>query len=304
MSDLNRESVSNKTKHLFIETELETLEAFDSINFLGKSHLENDGTKNWLVFQPVHRYFKTVSANNSNVLTCKSKRLSDKNIKAPTTPNKIFNPSLDHVGSKIRVKFNGDCLKQERLTFNPAKLVNIYIVYGVEKNVNTSSYPTLENCLFGAVKLTKHIDIDLYKYFGYRIGFDRKGFLSHASWKTGKNVIIFRVETSSTTRIDNRKKDILILGKGPTQGLKPTLSAEKMYSIDFTKENTKFCLSLIYNGANSYLFVNGTGIIKFKVKDSEKTPYELCLRNISKDWSVDNTKKAGLKGCVCDFSID
>ena len=62
---------------------------------------------------------------------------------------------------------------------------------------------------------------------------------------------------SSTTKFDNRKKDILILGKGHTQGLEHKLSAKKMYSINFIKENTKFCLSLHYNGANSYLFVNG-----------------------------------------------
>ena len=56
-----------------------------------------------------------------------------------------------------------------------------------------------------------------------------------------------------------------------------------MYSINFTKKNTKFCLSLHYNGANSYLFVNGTEIIKFKAKDSEIKAYSLCLGNISKD---------------------
>ena len=66
---------------------------------------------------------------------------------------------------------------------------------------------------------------------------------------------------SSSPHIDNKKKDILILGKGPTQGLEHTLTAEKLYSINFTKENTKFCLSLHYNGANSFLFVNGIEII-------------------------------------------
>ena len=69
------------------------------------------------------------------------------------------------------------------------------------------------------------------------------------------------------------------------------LSAEKLYSINFAKENTKFCLSFHYNGADSYLFVNGTEIIKFEAKDFEINPYELCLGNISKDWSVDNMKK-------------
>ena len=119
-----------------------------------------------------------------------------------------------------------------------------------------------------------------------------------------KNVIIFGVDMSSSPKIDNRKKDILILGIEPTQGLEHTLSAEKMYSINFTKKNTKFCLSLHYNGTNSYLFVNGTEIIKFKVKDSEILAYSLCLGNISKDWSNDNMKKTGFKGYIYDFSTD
>ena len=76
-------------------------------------------------------------------------------------------------------------------------------------------------------KINKTIDVDLYKYFGYGIGFDREGFFSHPSGGDGKNVIIFGVDMSSSTKIDNRKKDILILGKGPTQGLEHTLSAEK-----------------------------------------------------------------------------
>ena len=63
---------------------------------------------------------------------------------------------------------------EEKITFNHGKIVNIYIVYEIETNVNISSYPTLENCLFRAVKLTKHIDVDQYKYSGYGIGFDRK----------------------------------------------------------------------------------------------------------------------------------
>ena len=63
-------------------------------------------------------------------------------------------------------------------------------------------------------------------------------------------------------------------------------------------------MSLHYNGANSYLFVNSTEIHKFKAKDSEILAYSLCLGNISKDWSIDNMKKAGLKGHVYDFSTD
>ena len=64
-----------------------------------------------------------------------------------------------------------------------------------------------------------------------------------------------------------------------------------MYSINFTEKNKEFCLSLHYNGANSYLFVNGTEIYKFKAKDSEIVAIPLCLGNIPKDWLIDNTKK-------------
>ena len=108
---------------------------------------------------------------------------------------------------------------------------------------------------------------------------------------------------SSSTKIDNRKKYILILGKGPTPGLEHALSAEKMYSINFTEHNKTFCLRLHYNGANSYLFVNSKEIHKFKANDFEIVATALCLGNISKDWIVDNMKKTGLNGYVYDFSV-
>ena len=87
---------------------------------------------------------------------------------------------------------------------------------------------------------------------------------------------------SSLTMTDNRKKDILILGKGPTQGLEHTLSAQKIYSINFTEKDKILCLSLHYNKENSYLFVNGTEIIKFKSKDPEILPHSLCLGKFQK----------------------
>ena len=109
---------------------------------------------------------------------------------------------------------------------------------------------------------------------------------------------------STSIHIDNKKKDILVLARRPTQRLESTLTAEKLYSINFTVTKKKFCLSLHYNGANSYLFVNGTEIIKFKAKNSAIVASPLCLGNISKDWSVDNMKKTGLTGYVYDFSAD
>ena len=76
-----------------------------------------------------------------------------------------------------------------------------------------------------------------------------------------------------------------------------------MYSIIFAGHNKNFCLSLHYNGANSYLFVNGKEIHKFKAKDSEIVATPLCLGNISKDFSVDNMKKTRLNRYVYDFSV-
>ena len=93
---------------------------------------------------------------------------------------------------------------------------------------------------------------------------------------------------SSSVHAYNQKKDFLILGSGPTQGLEHTVTAEKMYSIDFTE---KFCLSLHYNGANSYLFFNGKGTHKFKAKHFEIVATLLCLGNIPKEWSLDDMKK-------------
>ena len=160
-----------------------------------------------------------------------------------------------------RVKFPGSCLKHLKASYTHRKVVNIYIVYELNKIADIGdNLPTLKNALFGAVMLTKNADIDKYGYSGYRTGFDRRSSFPFPGGGFGQNVIIFGVDMSSSAHIDNKKKDILVLGKGPTQGLEHTLTAEKMYPINFTVTKKKFCLSLHYNGANSYLFINGTEI--------------------------------------------
>ena len=89
---------------------------------------------------------------------------------------------------------------------------------------------------------------------------------------------------NSSINVNNKGKEILVLGIGPTQGLgEHSLTAGKRYSINFTITKKNFCLSLHYSGANSYLFVNGTEIVKFKAKDSEIAASPFCLGNISKD---------------------
>ena len=113
-------------------------------------------------------------------------------------------------------------------------MVNIYIVYELGASTSHVDDPTLKNCLFGAVILTKNADIDKYGYSGYGIGFDRRSSFSFPGGGFGQNVIIFGVDMSSSAHIDNKKKYILVLGKGPTQGLEHALTVENMYSINFT----------------------------------------------------------------------
>ena len=112
--------------------------------------------------------------NNSDyILSWKSKGLSAKTINPPTNS---FSPSVNYVGNKIRVKFNGSCLKQtNKLTYTHKTIGNIYIVYELGAFSSNNNDPTLKNCLFGAVTLTKNADIDKYRYSGYGIGFDRRG---------------------------------------------------------------------------------------------------------------------------------
>ena len=123
--------------------------------------------------------------------------------------------------SKIRIKFNRSFLNRFLLAILHGDIVNIYTVYEITSDYSSINYPTLENCLFGSVRLTKNADIDKYGYSGYGIGFDRNTSFSVGN-EIGKNVIIFGVDMSSSTKIDNRKKYILILGKGPTHGLEHT----------------------------------------------------------------------------------
>ena len=113
--------------------------------------------------------------------------------------------------------------------------------------------------MFGSVKPTKNADPDKYKYSSYGKGFNSHSFYLLPDNTTRRNVIIFGVHMNLSVHIDNKAKDILILGDGPIQGLgDTTLTAEAIYPINFTQSNSTFCLSLHYNGSNSFLFVNAT----------------------------------------------
>ena len=205
------------------------------------SHFKEDSTQNHLVFQLIERYFKrTVGVSNGNyIYYWKFKGLPSERTNSIKISDYGITPYLSYYDTnKIRVKFNGGCLKQDQGTLVHGRIVNIYIVYEITDTFNVSSYPTLENCLFRAVKLTKYADIDKLGYSGYGIRFDKHESFSFGN-NVGKNAIIFGVDMSSSTKVDNRKKYIIILGKGPTQELEHTLSAEKLYSNNFTEKKIK-----------------------------------------------------------------
>ena len=116
-----------------------------------------------------------------------------------------LNPLLDYLDDKIRVKVTRSCLKQDKVTYTHRTIVNIYIVYEITGYNDLSSFPTLENCLFGAVKLTKHPDIDKYKNSGYGTKFDRKGRFSFGNG-FGHNALIFGVDMSSSVHVNSKTK--------------------------------------------------------------------------------------------------
>ena len=132
--------------------------------------------------------------------------MSNEKISSTTaTSNNKFAANLVYDNATIKVKFNEDVLKQDKVTYNHGPIVNIYIAYRLTPDTKDSSI-TLENCLFGSVKLTKNYDIDKYKYSGYDIGFDSRGSFTHPSGGVSRNFIIFGADLSSSTHANNKTR--------------------------------------------------------------------------------------------------
>ena len=121
---LNRKIIKNKADPLIVRNEINQIKDFEFGYFIGKSHFE-DGTQNYLVFQPMYRYFKT---DSYHISSWTSKGLSNESITPFSAPNNFLTPSLNYLGTTIRVKFSGSCLKHDKVTYTHGKIVNTYIV--------------------------------------------------------------------------------------------------------------------------------------------------------------------------------
>ena len=143
LPSLNRKITANKSKHLLIENELNKFEIFDSSYFIGKSHFEENGTHNYLVFQPVIRYFKLIT-NTDYISLWKFKGLSAETIKPPTISDKNFNPKLNYYGKKVRAKFTESCLKNPTISCTHSNVVNIHIVCELGASSSHNNDPTLK----------------------------------------------------------------------------------------------------------------------------------------------------------------
>ena len=263
---------SSKSRHLQIENEQKKLQKIDAAYFRGKNYFDgNDGAQNSLVFQVGENFFKNNSGSNSSKIELwKSKGLSSQSLSLSGTVGTANNIKMSkpirpaYVISNHKESFFEQ--KKENI-MKSGSMVNIYIVYSLsQKTINSDN--VLKNCLFGAIRVTKPgdaTDTDIYIYSGYGLRFDRTGEFTHLQGGMARNIIIFGVNLSNSVHATNKTQNILIFGHGPTQKVNnTTIYAEKTYSPNFSEENKIFCLSLHYNGDNSYLFVNGKEVTKFK----------------------------------------
>ena len=144
VSSLDSKIAENETKNNSIENEIKKLKTLDLSYLIGKNYFEEDGSQNYLVFQPISRYIKII-ANTKFISSWKSKELSDETITPYATSDNSLTPLIDHYGSKIRVKFNKDCLKQSnKFTHDYGHKLNICIVYELGASSSNVSDPTLK----------------------------------------------------------------------------------------------------------------------------------------------------------------
>ena len=226
------------------------------------------------------------------------------------------NLPLLEIDKEVYVLFQGNYFQQNSniiIPNNNKNVVNIYVGYKLDPISSTRNNDyTIQNALFGAMKITKNTDYSKNNYTWYGLCFYEGGEFGHTVKQgnfnrttNARNVIIFGVDMNSSIHATNRANNIYVMGKEFIQGINDTtIYAEKLFHNNFTELGEKFILSLHYNGDNSYLFANGRQELKFKAKDDQMINEKLCLGNLRGEWTKSESEKTGLYGNIYDFVVD
>ena len=229
------------------------------------------------------------------------------------TNSKIKLPSLiSNISPRVYLECN--YFKQNRVKISNINVINIYCVYELKEITSSRNNEfTIQNALFGVVKITKNTDTSKNKYEGYGICFDGSKTFTHtqkegnsSSSTLARNVIIFGADISFSKHTKNKANNIYVMGKDHIQKINDTTTyAEKNFHTNFTRAEKKFVLSLHYYNDDSYLFANGRQELQFKTKnDQMSVEKKLCLSNLSSDWTGSVFDKTGLWGNIYDFVVD
>ena len=276
--------------------------------------------------------FFLMNINNSNlVYDCKLNSFKfyvsgyildwkPKNIHYPLNKNELsstqninnFYPRIKNISGELYVSFSGNYFVQDIVNISN-NVINIYCVYKLDPiDFSRNNKFTIQNALFGAIEITKNANTSKYKYKGYGICFDeseefthvrKEGNFNHTT--SARNVIIFGADMSFSKHANNKANNIYVMGKDYIQKINDTtIYPEKMFYRNFTDPGHKFILSLHYNGDNSYLFVNGKEELKFKTKTNQIINTNLCLGNLSNNWTKNEYAKTSLYGNIYDFVVD
>ena len=267
---------------------IDDLERYASY-FRGKNYFDgNDGVQNTLVFQAMQKHFNLIK--EYKIDKWKSRGLSNQYL---DTFGIIGYVMLSKPTKPIHVIFKGKgtLVQHESDIIAGGPIININIVYKTSPKTINSNF-VFRNYLFGAIKITNttNSDTDKWKYSGYGVGCDSIGSFTHPDdGKDAKNVVVFGADMANSIHATNKTESVLVLGHGLIQKINDTtIYAEKMYPPNFTVDNKIFCLSLHYNGDNSYLFVNGREVTKFKADNSELIRSRMCFGGLSKDYDRDS----------------
>ena len=269
---------NNKSKDILLDNELKKLKArVDSSEKIKLNDVQKE-----ISFV---RGFISYIQNNNLVYECKANSMnfyisginewkpkdiydnSNKNILYPVENTKNIRPDIKHINGQLYIFFSGNYFIENFITI-PNNVVNIYVVYKLDliSSARNTDY-TIQNALFGAMKITKNTDSSKNNYKGYGLCFHEGGTFSKGNINNGRNVIIFGVHESCLVHANNKANNIYVMGDLFVQGINDTtLYLEIIYSQNFTQSSKKFIKSLHYNGNDSYLFVNGAQELKIKSK--------------------------------------